>query len=205
MERIDIYPSRTISPHTEDSFTPLVAKGLTYQVGEAIRHAHYRSDAGTSLHLVPEATLRGVVEQYQDFYLAALQAIAGTHLATPPKDVPAPIRYMWAPNAKHGLAVTIGRMYAADAVAQRRTNRLRKYGLIKTKGHSKTYEVNFLATHPSVAEAVATGFRHAAEHCGAWLPSPLLDSYVAAAEEAAKVKCAELGATVHDKLYPTAR
>lgn len=186
----------------EDDFTPLVAKGLTYQVGEAIRHARYRSDAGADLPLVPEASLRGVVEQYQDFYLAALQSIAGTHLVKPPEHCPLPARYTWAPPRQHGFAITVGRMYEGSAVAARRTNRLRKYGLITTKGHSRTYEVNFLAVHPHVAEAFAIGLRHAATLCEVEFPYTLLDSYIEASWQVAEAKCAELGATLHDRLYP---
>jgi hypothetical protein len=202
MEHISIYPSRTTVPEMEDDFTPLVAKGLTYQVGEAIRHARYRSDTGTNLPLVPEASLRGVVEQYQDFYLAALQSIAGTHLVKPPEDKPLPVRYTWAPPMQYGFAVTVGRMYEGSAVAARRTNRLRKYGLITTKGHSRTYEVNFLAVHPHVAEAFVIGLRHAATLCEVEFPYTLLNSYIEASHRSAEAKCAELGATLHDKLYP---
>lgn len=202
MERISIYPSRTNAPEMGDEFTPLVAKGLTYQVGEAIRHARYRSDTGINLPLVPEASLRGVVEQYQDFYLAALQAIAGTRLVKLPEDRPLPVRYTWTPPAQYGFAVTVGRMYESSAVAARRTSRLRKYGLITTKGHSRTYEVNFLAVHPHVAEAFAIGLRHAAALCDVEFPYTLLDSYIEASKQAAEAKCAELSATLHDKLYP---
>jgi len=202
MEHINIYPSRTIVPEMGDDFTPLAAKGLTYQVGESIRHARYLSDAGTSLPLVPETSLRGVVEQYQDFYLAALQSIAGTHLVKLPDDRHLPVRHTWTPPMQYGFAITVGRMYEGSAVAARRTNRLRKYGLITTKGHSKTYEVNFLAVHPHVAEAFVIGLRHAASLCDVQFPYALLDSYVEASRQVAEAKCAELSATLHDKLYP---
>lgn len=202
MERISIYPSRTTAPEMEDDFTPLVAKGLTYQVGEAIRHARYLSDTGSSIPLVPDASLRGIVEQYQDFYLAALQSIAGTRLVKLPEGRTSPVRHTWAPPMQYGFAITVGRMYKSTAVAARRTNRLRKYGLITTKGHSRTYEVNFLAVHPHVAEAFAIGLRHAAALCEVEFPYTLLDSYIEASQQVAEAKCAELGATLHDKLYP---
>lgn len=202
MEHIDIYPSRTATPDPEDGFTPLVAKGLAYQVGEALRRARYCSDGGTCIPVVPDASLRGVIEQYQDFYLAALQAIAGTTMATPPKDSHLTIRYMWQPPRRHGFAITIGRMYSSSAVAARRTNRLRKYGLITTSGKSMSYEVNFLATHPYVAEAFTIGLQHAAAHCDIELPHHLVQSYLCAAQEAAEAECLKLGATLHDKLYP---
>ena len=202
MEHIDLRRNRTDIPDMSDNITPLVAKGLTYQVGEAVRRARYRSDAGTDLPVVPEASLRGVTEQYQDFYLAALQAIAGTHMARPPKDNPLTIRYMWTPPAKHGFAITVGRMYSGSTASARRTNRLRKYGLITTRGHSSTYEVNFLAMHPYIAEAFTIGLIHAADHCGVDLPGHLVRNYLDAAHQAAEAKCAELGATLRDKLYP---
>ena len=202
MEHINIYPSRTTAPELEDGFTPIVAKGLTYQVGEALRRARYRSDMGADLPLVPDASLRGVVEQYQDFYLAALQAIAGTPLVKLPEGRSLPVRHTWSPPMQYGFAITVGRMYEGSAVAARRTNRLRKYGLITTKGHSRTYEVNFLAVHPYVAEAFAVGLRHAATLCEVEFPHTLLDSYIEASWQVAEARCSELSATLRDNLYP---
>lgn len=202
MEHISIYPNRTTTPSLEDGFTPLVAKGFAYQVGEALRHARYCSDGGACIPVVPESSLRGAVEQYQDFYLAALQVIAGTTMAKPSKDSHLTIRYVWQPSGRHGFAITVGRLYSGSAVAARRTNRLRKYGLITTSGKSMSYEVNFLAMHPYVAEAFTIGLQHAAAHCDVELPRHLVQGYLYAAQKTAEAKCLELGATLHDKLYP---
>ena len=205
MEHIDLRCSRTVAPSLDDALTPLVAKGLTYQVGDAIRNARYLSASGYSITIVPETTLRGVTEQYQDLYLAALQAIAGTDMAPLPKDIPLPIRYTWTPTHKSGIAITVGRLLRHTSLVDRRINRLRKYGLITTKGRSSTYEINFLATHPHVAEAFMTGIQFAAAYCSVEFASRLADWYLEDACEAAQAKSAQLSKELGDDIFPGAR
>nr|DAX95255.1 MAG TPA: hypothetical protein [Caudoviricetes sp.] len=202
MEHIDIQRTHITRPTLKDSFTPLVAKGLTYQVGEALRRACYESYGGHRLPLVPEATLRGAVEQYQDLYIAALQTLAGTFNAKPPKDNPMLARYTFSPTVGHGIAVTIGRMYKSSEVVSRRTRRLRECGLITTKGKSSSYEVNFLAANPYLAKAVLIGFRHAIDWCDVDAPWDFDDEYLVAADRAAQAKCAELASELGVTFYP---
>ena len=202
MEHINIQRSNITHPTPEDAFTPLVAKGLTYQVGEALRRACYESYGGHRFPLVPEATLRGAVEQYQDLYIAALQALAGTLDAKPPKDAPLLARYTFSPAVGHGIAVTIGHMYRSSEVVSRRTRRLRECGLITTRGKSSSYEVNFLAANPHLAKAVLIGFRHAINWCDVEAPWDFDDDYIAAAERAAEAKCAKLSAELGATFYP---
>ena len=205
MEHVDLRISRIAAPCLEDTLTPLVAKGLAYQVGEAIRNARYLSTSGYSITIVPEVTLRGVTEQYQDLYLAALQAIAGTDMAPLPKDIPLPIRYTWTPSHKSGIAITVGRLLRHTPLVDRRINRLRKYGLITTKGRASTYEINFLATHPHVAEAFMAGIQFAAAHCDVEFASRLADWYMEDAHEVAQAKSAQLSKELGDDIFPGAR
>ena len=205
MEHIDLRISHTVAPSLEDTLTPLVAKGLAYQVGEAIRSARYLSTSGYDITIVPEVTLRGVTEQYQDLYLAALQAIAGTDLAPLPKDIPLPIRYTWAPGHKSGIAITVGRLLRHTALVDRRINRLRKYGLITTRGRASTYEITFLATHPHIAEAFLTGIQFVAAHCGIEFSSHLADWYMEDAHKAAQAKSAQLSEERRVDIFPGVR
>lgn len=202
MEHIDLRISRTVTPCPEDTLTPLVAKGLAYQVGEAVRSARYLSPSGYDITIVPEVTLRGVTEQYQDLYLAALQAIAGTDMASLPKDIPLPIRYTWAPGRTSGIAITVGRLLRHTSLADRRINRLRKYGLITTRGRASTYEINFLATHPHIAEAFMTGIQFAAAQCDIEFSSHLADWYMEDAHKAAQAKSAQLSKELRDDIFP---
>ena len=173
--------------------TPLVLKGLTYQVGDTFRNSrHFDLQLqGNDYPIVPWVALSNLSTQYENLYWAAL--VAPLRNSRTGRREACTYKPVWDGDRVTGVSARISsQMSITDGVGTRRNSKLIRHGLISTRGKGSTYEVTFLAKHPDLAKAVITGFEYAAACANEDWPEKMSERYVSAARETDERECRRL-------------
>lgn len=182
-----------ISRPITTSPTPLILKGLTYQVGDAFRNSrHFDLQLqGNDYPIVPWVALSNLSTQYENLYWAAL--VAPLRNSRPGKHEGCTYKPVLDGDRVIGVSARISsRLSVTAGVGTRRNSKLIQYGLISTQGKGATYEVTFLAKHPDLAEAVIAGFEYATACANEEWPEKMGERYISAAREADEDECRRL-------------
>lgn len=173
--------------------TPLILKGLTYQVGDTFRNSRHLDLQlqGNDYPIVPWVALSNLSTQYENLYWAALVTpLRNSHSS---KHKGCAYKPVWDGDRVVGVSVRISsRDSITDGVGTRRNSKLIQYGLISTRGKGSSYEVTFLAKHPDLAEAVITGFEYITACTNEDWPEKMGERYISAARETDERECQRL-------------
>ena len=178
------------TPNTSSRVNDLTLKGLTYQVGDAFRNSrHYDYQLqGNDYPIVPWVALSNLSTQYENLYWEAL--LAPLHNIRPGKSGGSTYKPVQDDGIVTGISVRVpSSQFLVGGHGSRRNSKLIKYGLISTRGKGPSYEVTFLAKHPTLAEAVLAGFKYTSACAHEDWPEGLTESYMAAAESADESEC----------------
>lgn len=190
MERRHPLRERISTPNTSSRVNDLTLKGLTYQVGDAFRnsrHFDYQLQ-GNDYPIVPWVALSNLSTQYENLYWEAL--LAPLHNIRPGKSGGSTYKPIWNNGLVTGISVRIpSSTFLVGGHGSRRNSKLIKYGLISTRGKGPSYEVTFLAKHPTLAEAVLAGFEYTSSCAHEDWPEGLTEGYMSAAQGADESEC----------------
>ena len=181
---------RISTPDTSSRVNDLTLKGLTYQVGDAFRnsrHFDYQLQ-GNDYPIVPWVALSNLSTQYENLYWEAL--LAPLHNIRPGKSGGSTYKPIRNDDLVTGISVRIpSNTFLVGGHGSRRNSKLIKYGLISTRGKGPSYEVTFLAKHPTLAKAVLAGFEYTSSCAHEDWPEGLTEGYMSAAEGADESEC----------------
>lgn len=186
--------------------TPLILKGLTYQVGDAFRNSrHFDLQLqGNDYPIVPWVALSNLSTQYENLYWAAL--VAPLRNSRSGKHEGCTYKPVWDGDLITGVSArTPPHLSVTDGVGTRRNSKLIQYGLISTRGKGSSYEVTFLAKHPDLAEAVIAGFEYSAICANEEWPEEMGERYISAAREEDDRECRRLLAEANEECRQAAK
>nr|DAN77036.1 MAG TPA: hypothetical protein [Caudoviricetes sp.] len=200
-------PLRSVISHPITTpATPLILKGLTYQVGDTFRNSrHFDLQLqGNDYPIVPWVALSNLSTQYENLYWAAL--VAPLRNSRSGKREGCTYKPVWRGDLITGVSARISSHLSITAgVGTRRNSKLIQYGLISTRGKGSAYEVTFQAKHPDLAKAVIVGFEYAATCANEEWPKEMGERYIYAAREADDSECRRLLAEANEECRQAAR